>query len=83
LCTDLRIGGDAARIVVRGAGDQPRTQKAQKPTPSVCPGRPAARDPCCERQWCPASAVFRSAHSCNASGNGKPNSNGIARPWNH
>ena len=43
----------------------------------------AARDSCREGQWCSARAAFPSAHSCNASGNGKPNSKGIARPWNH
>src|ERR1700736_4844128 len=91
LRADLRIGRDAAWIVVGGAGDQTRAQKSQEPPASRLPGNPMVRDAGreCHRgsgAMAPFSAFGGrglaqfSRYSRKASGNGKPNSNGIASP---
>jgi hypothetical protein len=45
LRTDLRVSSDAARIVVRGAGDQPGAEKSEEPTPPRPTRYPMMRDP--------------------------------------
>ena len=62
LRADLRIGGDAARIVVGCAGDQPGPEKGQEPAPARRARAPMVRDPPGERSRDPR------ARGCGLSG---------------